>query len=162
MQQKKLFISYMESDSHSELAKEEYNLLAEAEKSVNSAYAPYSHFKVGSALLLSDGTVISGNNQENMAFPSGLCAERVALFAAAANHPQTSIAAVAVTAKSEDFPVEEPVMPCGSCRQSLIEYEHHQGSPIRLILGCETGKVIIMERVADLLPLSFNGEKLKK
>ena len=154
--------TYTEFDSYLELEIHDQNLLLEAGRSAHSAYAPYSHFKVGSAVILSDGTVITGNNQENMAFPSGLCAERVALFSAAANHPQVPVVAIAITAKSDDFPVEDPVTPCGSCRQSLIEYENHQGSPIRLILGCEKGKVLVVERVGDLLPLSFNGEKLKK
>ena len=162
MQHKKLDFSYSELDSHSELSREDLDLLQAAEQSVNAAYAPYSHFKVGSAVMLENGNIITGNNQENMAFPSGLCAERVAVFAAVSANPGIKIKAISITAKSNEFPVEEPVTPCGGCRQSLFEYEHNQDSPIRIILGCETGKVIVVEQVGDLLPLSFKGEMLKK
>ena len=162
MQKKRIVISYSEMDFLSELSPEDRDLLKAAEQSVDAAYAPYSHFKVGAAVLLENGKIIHGNNQENMAFPSGLCAERVAIFAASSAHPGIKINAIAITAKSAEFPVEEPVTPCGGCRQSLIEYENNQKSPIRVILGCETGKIIVVERVGDLLPLSFRGEKLKK
>jgi cytidine deaminase len=97
-----------------------------------------------------------------MAFPSGLCAERVALFAAASQHPGITIKAIAITAQSQDFPVKEPVSPCGGCRQAMIEYETNQAEPIKLILGCETGKTIMVTKVGDLLPLSFKEDMLKK
>ena len=138
------------------------NLLTIAIDSLESAYVPYSHYKVGSAILLENGVIITGSNQENMAFPSGLCAERVALYAAASNHPGIIIKSIAITAQSQDFPVIEPVTPCGACRQALIEYETNQGRPIKLILSCETGKTIVVSRVGDLLPLSFKEDLLKK
>lgn len=141
---------------------DELNLLNTAADSLKSAYVPYSHYKVGSAVLLENGVIITGSNQENMAFPSGLCAERVALFAAASNHPGITIKSIAITAQSQDFPVKEPVSPCGACRQTLIEYETNQGKPIKIILGCESGKTIMVMSVGDLLPLSFREEKLKK
>ena len=162
MQQKNVVFSYSEINSHSELIPEDLDLLRAAGQIVDMAYAPYSHFKVGAAVILENGKVITGNNQENMAFPSGLCAERVAIFNAVSANPGIKIKAIAITAKSDEFPVEEPVTPCGGCRQTLIEYENNQGSPIRIILGCENGKVIIVNQVSDLLPLSFKGEKLKK
>ena len=162
MQQKDLLISYFELDSPNELPLDEFTLLSVATDSLKSAYVPYSHYKVGSAVLLENGVVITGSNQENMAFPSGLCAERVALYAAASNHPGITIKSIAITAQSQDFPVQEPVSPCGACRQAMIEYETNQGKPIKLILGCETGKTIMVMSVGDLLPLSFKEDLLKK
>ena len=162
MQQKDLLISYFELDSAEELLPDERNLLNIATDSLKSAYVPYSHYKVGSAVLLENGVIVTGSNQENMAFPSGLCAERVALFAAASNHPGIKIKSIAITAQSEDFPVKEPVSPCGSCRQAMIEYETNQGKPIQLILGCETGRTLLVRKVGDLLPLSFKEDMLKK
>lgn len=162
MQKKDLTISYQLSDSPGDLAPEDLNLLNLAEASLRSSYSPYSRYKVGAAVLLGNDVVVTGSNQENMAFPSGLCAERVALFAAASNHPGVIVKSVAITASSEDFPVNEPVTPCGACRQALIEYENNQGRPIRMILGCESGKTILVQSVGDLLPLYFREEKLKK
>jgi cytidine deaminase len=162
MQQKDLLISYFELDSADELSADDHNLLNMAADALKSAYVPYSHYKVGAAVLLENGVIITGSNQENMAFPSGLCAERVALFAAASQHPGINIRSVAITAQSDDFPVIQPVSPCGACRQAMIEYETNQGKPIKLILGCETGKTILVMKVCDLLPLSFKEDMLKK
>jgi cytidine deaminase len=162
MQQKEILISYFELDSAGELTPDECNLLNVATDSLKSAYVPYSHYRVGSAVLLENGVIIPGSNQENMAFPSGLCAERVALFAAASQYPGITIKSIAITAQSLDFPVKEPVSPCGSCRQAMIEYETNQGKPIKLILGCETGKTILVKKVGDLLPLTFKEDLLKK
>ena len=162
MQKKNLVICYTEFSSPDELTNDDKRLLEEAITIGKSAYAPYSHYHVGASVLLSDGQMVHGNNQENMAFPSGLCAERVALFAASANHPGVPVVAIAIAAASREFPVVEPVTPCGACRQAMIEYENLQTNPIRLILGCESGKTIIVESVGDLLPLSFKEEKLKR
>jgi cytidine deaminase len=162
MQQKDLLISYFELDSASELPPEERDLLNVAANSLKSAYVPYSHYQVGSAVLLENGVIVTGSNQENMAFPSGLCAERIALFSAASQYPGITIKSIAITAQSLDFPVNEPVTPCGACRQAIIEYEANQGKPIKLILGCETGKIIIVMKVGDILPLSFKEDMLKK
>ena len=162
MRKENLLISYYVSDSQDDLQPEEISLLETASESAKSSYSPYSRYKVGSAVLLSDGKIVTGSNQENMAFPSGLCAERVALFAAVSNHPGILIESIAITARSEDFPVIDPVTPCGACRQALIEYESNQGKPIRLILGSQSGKTLLVQSVSDLLPLSFNEEKLKK
>jgi cytidine deaminase len=162
MQQKDLLISYFELDSADELSADDHQLLNMAADALKSAYVPYSHYKVGSAVMLENGVIITGSNQENMAFPSGLCAERVALFSAASQHPGITIRSIAITAQSKDFPVNEPVSPCGACRQAMIEYETNQGKPIKLILGCETGKTILITKVGDLLPLSFKEDKLKK
>jgi cytidine deaminase len=162
MRKENLLISYYVSDSQDDLQPEEISLLETASESAKSSYSPYSRYKVGSAVLLSNGKIVTGSNQENMAFPSGLCAERVALFAAVSNHPGILIKSIAITARSEDFPVTDPVTPCGACRQALIEYENNQGKPIRLILGSQSGKTLLIQRISDLLPLSFREEKLKK
>ena len=162
MQQKHLSFPYQEYDSSEELPENERDLLKQAKSVLNSAYAPYSKYHVGAAVLLENGKIYTGNNQENMAFPSGLCAERVALYAAAANNPGITVRAIAITARSEAFPVTEPVPPCGSCRQSLIEYEMLSQKRIKVILMGETGKVIVIDGIDHLLPFSFREDGLKK
>lgn len=157
-----LSVSVTEFESANELAHEEQLLLLEARKIAEMAYAPYSQFKVGAAILLENGLIIRGNNQENVAYPSGLCAERVAIFAASAEHPGVKIKCIAITAKSLNFLVDSPVPPCGSCRQVLAEYELKQNSPIKVILSGEQGKIYVLDNVLDLLPLVFKRDELKK
>ena len=137
--------------SEKELSSSDKKLLSEAKKAAKSAYAPYSKFKVGAAIHLKNGKIISGNNQENAAYPSGLCAERVALFFASSQFPGTTVRSIAVTN-----------VPCGSCRQAMLEYESRQGSPVKIILQKEKNKIIISESVSNLLPLSFSYKELKK
>ncbi len=144
------------------LPKVEQRLMKDAAKAMLDAYAPYSEFKVGAAVLLEDGTVVIGNNQENGAYPSGLCAERVAFFAARANHPTQRIMAVAIQASSRNMDVNQPVSPCGSCRQVMAEYERNQTHPIPILIAGETGPVYRMKSVSELLPLFFDGAFLKK
>ena len=151
-----------EFNSIKELSAWEKKLLEHARKAADLAYAPYSNFYVGAALLLKNGKILRGNNQENVAYPSGLCAERVAIFAAGAQYPGVPVKAIAITAKSKSFKVNKPVAPCGACRQVLAEYENRYGSDIRLILQGEEGRVHITDSVKTLLPLMFNTEKLKK
>src|SRR5262245_43367578 len=134
---------FTEYDSPDELPGEDRELLAEARRSMSNAYAPYSGFQVGAAVRLANGAVVTGNNQENAAYPAGLCAERVAAFAASARHPGIAFTAVAVTARTDRFKVSKPVAPCGACRQVLAEYQHSAKSPIRVILSGETGKVLV-------------------
>jgi cytidine deaminase len=124
-------------------------------EATEKAYAPYSSFHVGAALLLENGMIIKGNNQENAAFPSGLCAERVAIFYAGANHPGVRIMGIAVTAKSVNYTKGEPVTPCGSCRQSLLEYELNQQSDIPIYMVSPSGEVIVSKSIKQLLPLYF-------
>ena len=162
MEQKNLSFSYLEYESMEELTLLDRELLEHAKNAVDSAYAPYSHYKVGAAVRMGNGKIITGANQENMAFPSGLCAERVALFAATSANPGIEVKAIAVTAKSLQFPVEKPVTPCGSCRQAIIEYEMLSSEKIRIILMGETGKVLIIDGMDSLLPISFKEEGLKK
>lgn len=149
-------------DSAEELNPEEQNLLNMAKEAAKSAYAPYSGFFVGAALLLENGIIVCGNNQENVAFPSGLCAERVAFFSAGAQYPDVPIKVIAITAKSEKFSVDRPVTPCGDCRQVMAEYEERHKKNIRVILSGEKGKILIVDDIKTLLPLMFSGEGLRK
>jgi cytidine deaminase len=149
-------------DSISELPDTIQNLINKAQQARDNAYAPYSHFKVGAALELANGTIVTGNNQENAAFPSGLCAERVAVFSAGANYPGERILHLALTVKSGHKVINTPTPPCGACRQSLAEYEVGQGQPIALYFMGETGKVVKSGSVRDLLPLIFDSSFLEK
>lgn len=148
-------------DSASTLDKKLEELTTESRNAATRAYAPYSKFNVGAAILLETGEVITGNNQENAAYPSGLCAERVAIFAASSLHPGVKIKAIAVYAKGEDSSYEEPVTPCGGCRQALLEYENKQNSPIPVYMTGPNGKVIEAPSVTSLLPLAFGSFQLK-
>lgn len=146
----------------SDLPAAEMALLVEAGKALLGAYAPYSGFKVGAAVLLEGGEIVVGNNQENAAYPSGLCAERVALFAARAVHPNKKILALAVQASSLDIEVNSPVSPCGSCRQVMCEYEFNQQANYPVLLSGAQGQIYRFESASDLLPLAFQGNFLKK
>lgn len=136
-------------------------LLIERAKSASvNAYAPYSHFLVGAAVLLENGEIITGNNQENAAYPSGLCAERTAMFYANANYPDVPVTALAVAAQNAGGFLKDPIAPCGSCRQVLLETEQRYGKKLRALLY-GTSEIAILETVKDLLPLSFGVEALK-
>jgi len=154
-------ISYQEYDSQDDLGNSDRKLLENAKSAINSAYAPYSGYKVGAAVELENGEIITGSNQENVAFPSGLCAERVAIFAAASNYPGIKIKNLAITSMAENFHVDAPVTPCGACRQVIAEYESKQKAKIRLILMGDGGKVYVIEGMQNLLPLMFKANKLK-
>jgi len=145
-----------------ELQADEQMLVGASRKAAKDAYAPYSGFRVGAALLLENGLVVTGNNQENAAYPSGLCAERVAVFAASAQYPDIAVKAIAITAESDLFEVNTPVTPCGACRQVLVEYENKAGKNIKMILTGKAGKILIVENVKSLLPLVFDASILKK
>ncbi|HEY0030842.1 MAG TPA: cytidine deaminase [Bacteroidia bacterium] len=162
MERKELKINYTECNSEQELSGEDQELLEKAREASDLAYAPYSNFYVGAALVLENGVIVSGNNQENVAYPSGLCAERVAIYAAGAQYPNIGIKTIAITCKSKQFAVSEPLSPCGACRQAISEYEMRHNTAIRIILKGETGKIRIMDSIADLLPFMFKAEELKK
>ncbi len=142
------------------LSEKEQQVIAEALQAAHNAYAPYSGFKVGAALLLDNGELVRGNNQENAAYPDGLCAERVAMFAANANHPDSGIEIMAVAAMIKGDFLEEPVYPCGSCRQALLESENRFGKPVRILMYGKN-RIYIANSVKDLLPLSFDASFLK-
>ncbi len=143
-------------DSVDELPVDVQNLMNEAVKIRETAYAPYSQFKVGTAFLLANGEVVNGNNQENAAYPSGMCAERVAVWKAGSEFPDVRIIKIAITASSENNVVNEPVAPCGACRQTLSEYEIKQDSKIEIYFMGETGKIVKTDSLHDLLPLAFD------
>jgi len=152
---------FTEYDSIDELPADDQNLIKAARQSVNKAYAPYSNFHVGAAVLMENGTIMRGNNQENASYPIGMCAERVAIFAAGANYPEVRIKAIAVTALSPAFIIDKPITPCGACRQAIAEYEHRFHGPIRIILVGESGKVLVADSIRQFLPAQFNSDDLK-
>jgi cytidine deaminase len=152
-------INIEEADSPESLSREEQDLIAAACRAASGAYAPYSGFRVGAALMLDSGEVVTGNNQENAAYPDGLCAERVAMFSANANFPGSAIRMMAVAAMKDGEFLETPVYPCGSCRQSLLESENRFRNSIRIIMYGRK-RIHIARSVRDLLPLSFDSSFL--
>lgn len=147
-------------DSVSELPDQIQELMDKAVEARESAYAPYSKFKVGAALILQNGVVVKGSNQENASYPSGLCAERTAIYSAGANYPDQKIKALAITATSVKHDVLEPVAPCGACRQAIAEYEQKQDEPIPIYFTGSGGKVIHVKALLDILPLAFDNKFL--
>ena len=145
-----------------ELSESYKNLMDQSIAAQQNAYAPYSNFKVGAAILLEDGTIFTGNNQENAAYPSGLCAERVAIFACSAQYPNIKIKVIAICANSEKIDINTVLAPCGSCRQSMYEYESKQNSQIKVLLKGVDNEVVEFLSVEDLLPLVFQCDGLKK
>ena len=137
-------------------------LLIEARNAVHDAYAPYSKFSVGAAVLLDNAAIILGTNQENASYSLCLCAERSALANAAAQFPYVPIKAIAVTAYSSVSLIDHPITPCGACRQVLREYEQRHHQPIRILLQGDTGPVLIFRDAESLLPLSFTGKDLPR
>jgi cytidine deaminase len=162
MKKRELKIVYAEFENEGELHENDRELLQMARSAAGNAYAPYSNFHVGAAVLLKNGDVITGNNQENVAYPSGLCAERVAIYAAGAAYPDVAIDTIAVTCKSKAFEVNQPLSPCGACRQAIAEYEMRHNSKIRILLAGEKGAIRMVESIGDLLPFMFKAEELKK
>ena len=161
MQEKKIELSFILAHL-SELSTEEQQLVSNAKSAFKTAYAPYSGFLVGASVLLENGEVINGSNQENVAYPSGLCAERVALFYAGAKYPNVKINTIAVSVLSKNFEVTDVISPCGACRQVMAEYEDKQDMPIKVILHSPTDEVLIANRVEDLLPFMFKSPLLKQ
>jgi cytidine deaminase len=147
--------------SPDELSAEEQQLVEAAKEATTRSYAPYSHFHVGAAALLANGEIISGTNQENAAYPSGICAERTTLFYANSQHPQEAVKALAIAARtSEGHWTETPISPCGACRQVMTETENRFGKPMKVLL-CSAQEVFVIESAKDLLPVSFGSEDLK-
>jgi cytidine deaminase len=142
-----------------ELPVNDQNLLMEARRITGQAYAPYSGFHVGAAVLLENGMIVTGNNQENSAYPSGLCAERVTLFYANANYSDSAVKTIAVSAAKNGVLVNETVKPCGSCRQAMAETEMRFKTPIRIILDGQDS-ILVLNGVESLLPLSFSKKAL--
>src|SRR6056297_3058403 len=149
----------IEYNSQDELNAEHKRLIEEAKEAAQKAYAPYSKFKVGAAVLLKNGEVIQGNNQENAAYPSGLCAERVAIFYANSNFPNIPITAIAITAVTKSEFVKLPVTPCGSCLQVMLESEKRANQPIQVILYGQE-KITLADSIKQFLPVNFNKDML--
>lgn len=147
-------------DNLSELPNEIQDLMNQAIEIRKKAYAPYSKFRVGAALLLDNGKVILGSNQENAAYPSGLCAERTAIFYAGSAYPEAKILKMAITAASDTNQTTAPIPPCGSCRQSIAEYEIKQDTPIEIYFMGEIGEVYKSSSLKNLLPLMFDKKFL--
>ncbi|MCV9929898.1 cytidine deaminase [Flavobacterium sp. LS1R49] len=147
-------------ESIEELSNDIQNLMNEAIAIRKKAYAPYSKFRVGAALLLDNGKIVLGSNQENAAYPSGLCAERVAIFHAGAIYPDAKILKIAITAASDTNQTKAPIPPCGSCRQSIAEYEIKQETPIEIYFMGEIGVIYQSASLKNLLPFMFDKKFL--
>lgn len=143
-----------------ELSQEDQQLVSLAKSMTENSYSPYSHFRVGAAALLADGTIVKGCNQENAAYPSGLCAERTTLFAANANYPQVPVKALAIACYTNGRFTAEPGSPCGSCRQVMLETEHRFGTPMRVLLYGDK-ETYVFNSAADLLPFGFSAEDMQ-
>ena len=155
MMKKQITIYFEEYDNILGFTDLEQKMLEKAYLTCENAYSPYSNFKVGASVLLSNGEVLAGSNQENIAYPSGMCAERVALFYAGANFPDEKISTIVVISRGDMLSEEQIISPCGGCRQVMIESEKRQGNPIKVILSNRKGKSIVFSSVADLLPFAF-------
>lgn len=159
MKQIKLEIS-IEVRRYDELTPEDRQLINMACEATQRSYAPYSHFSVGAAALLANGTVVTGTNQENAAYPSGLCAERTTLFYANSQYPEQPVKTLAIAARTEEDFLDTPIPPCGACRQVLLETEKRYGKPVRILLYSKSD-IYILNGASSLLPLSFDGDFLK-
>jgi len=160
MRERKLTTTYQVYQDINELPATEQQLLLLSKEALKDAYAPYSNFLVGSAVLLQNGEMLGGSNQENASYPLCLCAERVALAAAASQHPKEAVVAIAVTAKSPRKPIEQPITPCGACRQVIGEVEHKHQQDIQVILQGEVGEIFVFKSIKSLLPLLFDNTYL--
>jgi len=156
MQELKIESTLYVFDSLQDVPEDIKNLMNHAIKARDNAYAPYSKFNVGATILLDNGEIISGSNQENASYPSGLCAERTAIYYAGAKYPNSKMLKMAITATSQIKPTKSPIPPCGACRQAISEYEVNQKTPIEIYFMGETGKVIKSDSIANLLPFVFD------
>ena len=156
MTERQIQISYQEYNSIEEMNPEDRELAAEAIKAMQGAYAPYSHFHVGAAVRMSNGQIVRGANQENAAFPSGLCAERTAMFAAGARYPDKDMQSIALAGGVMGRLGSQPATPCGACRQVMAQYQAKSGKPMSVIM-ISADKVWKFEKVDDILPLIFDS-----
>lgn len=156
MAQVQFTINYEEFSSPEEMDPVDQKLIAEALDAQKGSYSPFSHFQVGAALLLADGTIVKGANQENVAYPSGLCAERTAMFAAGANYPDTPMVTLAIAGSDHGVLCESPASPCGACRQVMAQYQRKFGRPIQIIL-VGSKRIRKFQKVDDILPFIFDS-----
>jgi cytidine deaminase len=155
-------ISFEDYSGISELTSEDQILCKEAVKALRNSHSPYSEFRVGAAVKLASGKIIYGSNQENVAYPSGLCAERVALFSLGANNPDDQIIAIAITAQTNNFELLKPTTPCGACLQVMAEYEKKQNASFDIMLYCIDGPIWKVNGVNSFLPFMFFEDRLGK
>ncbi len=155
MRKEQFVCPYEVYDSMEELPERDAELMRRAHAAARNAYAPYSKFHVGAAVRLANGEIVVGNNVENAAYPSGLCAERVAMFAAMAQFPGVPFEALAITAWSSTKAISEPVAPCGACRQVMVEVEHVSKRPLRVLCQGDTGPVMVFDGIESLMPFVF-------
>ena len=160
MQEKQISTKFTVYESAEELSATEKHLLDRAIEIRDKAYAPYSSFKVGASVLMHNDDVFLGNNQENAAYPSGICAERVAIWSAMSAYPSGKIKKIFISACSEKTSVDRPVAPCGACRQAIAEYETKQLDNIEIFFTGETGKIVKAYSIKDLLPWMFDNSML--
>ena len=153
---KEINIKYIEYSSLEELLPEDRELAVEAISAMGGAYAPYSHFHVGAAVRMSNGQIVRGANQENAAFPSGLCAERTAMFAASARYPDKDMLSIAIAGGVHGKLSGNPATPCGACRQVMAQYQAKSGKPMSVLMVAQ-GRILKFDRVDDILPLIFNS-----
>ncbi|UKT64338.1 cytidine deaminase [Pedobacter mucosus] len=153
-------ISFEEYAGIAELSENDRQLCERAEQTLSNSYSPYSKFKVGTAIRLTSGETILGSNQENLAYPSGLCAERVALFTIGATYPNAVIKSMAITAQTDAFEILKPITSCGGCLQVMAEFERKQNAPIEVIFYCLGGEILKVPSVKSLLPFSFVEDRL--
>jgi cytidine deaminase len=159
--EKKITVEYEVLDHSDKLTDQEKNLFEIAEKQMELAYAPYSNFYVGAAILLDNGAVIPGSNQENAAYPLCMCAERVALYSAITQYPQGKGVKMAIVANNPHLKVDKPIPPCGSCRQVILEFENRFERPLEILLKDDFGKYYRFKSCSQLLPLAFDGSFLQ-
>ena len=156
MTNREIHITYQEFASINELSPEDRELVTEAIQAMQGAYAPYSHFHVGAAVRMSNGQIVRGANQENAAFPSGICAERTAMFAAGSRFPDKDMLSIAIAGGVLGRLGSQPATPCGACRQVMAQYQAKSGKPMSVLMVAE-GKILKFEKVDDILPLIFNS-----
>lgn len=160
MRQEKFQFSFEVYDSIDELNADDRQLLIEARKVTDQAYAPYSNFHVGAAARLSNNKIVTGTNQENASYPVGICAERVLLSAISSFYPGIPVETMAVSYQSKKIKSDHPISPCGMCRQALLEFEGRTTKQIRLILAGMEGKIHVIKSASQLLPFAFSSEEL--
>jgi cytidine deaminase len=160
MKKKKIELTLYIFDGINELPEQAYTLMQSAIKARDKAYAPYSNFTVGAAILLDNGEIVTGSNQENASYPSGLCAERTAIYYAGSKFPEAKMLQMAITAGSKRNKTTQPIPPCGACRQAIAEYEIKQKTPIEIYFMGETGTVAKSKSLANLLPFVFDKSVL--
>jgi len=159
---KKISFSYKVYDSVKDLNELDQKLIEASDQILEKAYAIYSGFNVGASALLGNGEIMTANNQENMALPSSLCAERVLLYYCRAHFPDVVIKKMAVSVRATKAIIKEPITPCGACRQVMVEYERNQNSDISIFLKGEVGEIYELDSISDLLPLAFKTDVLRR